>query len=106
MIDIEDSSALVRETLDELQATYPRDHSVRFYQANAADREAVNDLVDADDRATGLSGFDFIIDDGSHMYNDVSAALDTLFSRLNPGGVYFIEDLNAGAEQLSGCVRR
>ncbi|WP_180982573.1 class I SAM-dependent methyltransferase [Methylocella silvestris] len=39
-------------------------------------------------------GFDIIIDDGSHRSKDVVATFKALFHHLNPGGVFFIEDLH------------
>lgn len=37
--------------------------------------------------------FDYILDDGSHQVGDQIAAFEILYSRLNPGGKYFIEDI-------------
>lgn len=39
---------------------------------------------------------DFIIDDGSHRYDDIIKTFDILYPKLNSGGYYFIEDLHAG----------
>lgn len=38
-------------------------------------------------------GFDLIIDDGSHVNHDMLTSFGYLYSHLNPGGLYFIEDL-------------
>jgi len=38
--------------------------------------------------------FDIIIDDGSHISNDVIRTFTNLFQRLNPSGKYIIEDLH------------
>lgn len=43
----------------------------------------------------GGSGFDVIIDDGSHRPGDVIAAFSRYFSHLKPGGRYVIEDLHS-----------
>jgi hypothetical protein len=37
---------------------------------------------------------DIVIDDGSHKQNDVNASFDVLYSRLDPRGVYLVEDLH------------
>lgn len=37
-------------------------------------------------------GFDVILDDGSHILNDMIASFETLFPLLNNGGVYIVED--------------
>jgi SAM-dependent methyltransferase len=47
------------------------------------------------DRLLGDACFDIIIDDGSHRSEDVIAAFEVCFDRLNPGGIYAIEDLHA-----------
>ena len=39
--------------------------------------------------------FDFIIDDGSHKYNDVIFSFEFLFKFLKEGGYYFIEDVQS-----------
>lgn len=40
--------------------------------------------------------FDFIIDDGSHVGQHITASFKMLWQHLKPGGYYFIEDLHAG----------
>lgn len=45
-------------------------------------------------RLLGDRTFDVIIDDGSHRSAEVIAAFETLFDRLNDGGLYFAEDLH------------
>jgi cyclopropane fatty-acyl-phospholipid synthase-like methyltransferase len=37
--------------------------------------------------------FDVIIDDGSHMLNDQIASFNIYSKRMNPGGIYIIEDI-------------
>jgi len=38
--------------------------------------------------------FDVIIDDGSHKNPDILASFEYLFPRMNPSGLYVIEDMN------------
>lgn len=38
--------------------------------------------------------FDVIIDDGSHMINDQINSFNILKNRMNPNGIYIIEDVN------------
>jgi hypothetical protein len=38
--------------------------------------------------------FDIIIDDGSHAAHDQQITFQSMFDRLNPGGLYVIEDLH------------
>ena len=40
------------------------------------------------------SGFDVVIDDGSHMMGDQQASFKALFPRLHSGGFYVMEDLH------------
>lgn len=55
-------------------------------QSNVADLESFL-------RAINQTAFDVIIDDGSHRPDHQQVSLDFFFKRLNPGGLYFIEDL-------------
>lgn len=40
------------------------------------------------------SGIDLIIDDAAHMPDAIQISLGALFPFMNPGGIYFVEDLN------------
>ena len=40
--------------------------------------------------------FDVIIDDGGHMNHEIKTTFDFWWPHLNPGGLYFIEDLSPG----------
>lgn len=42
----------------------------------------------------GSTKFDIIIDDASHMQDDIINTFSNLFDSLKPGGVYFIEDVH------------
>jgi demethylmacrocin O-methyltransferase len=47
-------------------------------------------------RISGLYGpFDIVIDDGSHINEDIQKSFDCLFPLLKPGGLYIVEDLHA-----------
>ena len=62
----------------------------------ATDRTTIH-IVDASKpevlNKLGLISFDVIIDDGSHKLHHQTEAFKLLFPRLNPGGVYIIEDI-------------
>jgi len=53
-----------------------------------------SDLV-ALDRMLGDAYFDVIIDNGSRRAEHVIATFEACFDRLNPGGIYVVEDLHA-----------
>jgi O-antigen biosynthesis protein len=48
------------------------------------------------DAALGNERFDLILDDGSHQSDQIITAFHVCFDRLEPGGLYIIEDLHAG----------
>lgn len=54
-----------------------------------------NDVKFLEDTNKDFGPFDIIIDDGSHMNNDMYISFVTLFPLLKPGGLYVIEDLHA-----------
>nr|Q9AJU2.1 RecName: Full=8-demethyl-8-alpha-L-rhamnosyl tetracenomycin-C 2'-O-methyltransferase; AltName: Full=O-methyltransferase I [Streptomyces olivaceus]CAD57139.1 O-methyltransferase I [Streptomyces olivaceus]CAP12606.1 rhamnose C2'-methyltransferase [Streptomyces olivaceus] len=62
----------------------PRVHTV---VADQSDPASLRDLADA------IGPIDIVIDDGSHISAHVVTAFSTLFPRLNPGGLYVVEDL-------------
>ena len=49
----------------------------------------VNNIIE---KLNGIN-FDIIIDDGSHLPNDIIASFNVFFNKLNKDGVYIIEDL-------------
>lgn len=51
-----------------------------------------------------MGEFDFIIDDGSHKYEDILESFKYLYDYLKPGGYYFIEDLHAQQAQKSRLI--
>ncbi|MDR1425253.1 MAG: methyltransferase domain-containing protein [Azoarcus sp.] len=59
---------------------------IQFHLGSATDLDFIN-TVFKDVR------FDVILDDGSHMQADIAAAFLNLFKKLQPGGVYVVEDL-------------
>ena len=44
--------------------------------------------------------FDVIIDDGGHTNLDITTAFDHLWGHLQPGGLYFVEDLQVGRREF------
>jgi hypothetical protein len=61
--------------------------NVRIKIGDAGDPEVL-------DRLLGSRCFDIIIDDGSHLSDDVITTFQACFPRLKPGGIYVIEDLH------------
>lgn len=55
-----------------------------------------NSSVLDDWRRISGGSFDAIIDDGGHHNPQIKASFDALWPEVNPGGIYFIEDLQVG----------
>lgn len=66
----------------------PQLPGVTLHQVDQTDRDQLRS-VGAD-----FGPFDIIIDDGGHMMEQQQVSLGTLFSYIQPGGYYFIEDLH------------
>lgn len=73
-IDIYDKSAL-------------EEKRVKIFQGNQTDIEFLTKLIDE------IGHPNIIIDDGSHMNEDIIKTFNFLFPRLKEGGVYVVEDL-------------
>lgn len=47
-------------------------------------------------------GFDVVIDDASHMYDNQIATFNLLKNQMNPGGIYIIEDILCPEQAVPG----
>lgn len=74
-IDIEDCSHMNEERITTIQGSQ-------------------NDVVFLVEVHANYGPFDIIIDDGSHVSNDMRISFDTLFPLLHQGGLYIAEDLH------------
>lgn len=55
---------------------------------------------------SSMGSVDVVIDDGSHMMDHMKTSFDILFQRLNPGGLYVVEDLGCCyMQQFGGELR-
>lgn len=48
---------------------------------------------------------DFVIDDGSHNYNDIMTSFSVLYNHLSKNGIYFIEDLHAPYSERENIIK-
>lgn len=65
-----------------------------IYIGDAVDPKFVSEVIEI------TKSPDFIIDDGSHKYEDILATFKLLYPELKSGGYYFIEDLHAPQAQI------
>jgi hypothetical protein len=63
-------------------------HVKPCYGVNQADAARVASILDQE----FPDGIDLIIDDASHLYEETRSSFCTSFPRLNPGGLYIVED--------------
>jgi len=66
-----------------------------IWGVDQADRAHLRSIVEQEFKAP----LDLVIDDASHQYLATKATFETLFPRLRPGGIYFIEDWGWGYEE-------
>ena len=64
----------------------------RFFLADQGDEKHLDFICETIKRETN-SGFDIVIDDGSHFQYDMMVSLGNIFPHMNSGGVYIIEDM-------------
>lgn len=57
-----------------------------------------NEVLDRWIAETGGGHFDVVIDDGGHTNRQIKRSFDKFWPALNPGGLYFIEDLQVGRD--------
>ena len=74
-----------------------------------AGRSRVVELINARDLrplVRKYGSFDFIVDDGSHIAEEIFLALDVLWDALTPGGLYAIEDMYCDLfDDMPKCTR-
>lgn len=76
------------------------DEKFKIYIGNQSDESyMLNILKEAN------NDFDFVIDDGSHNYDDILNSFKFLFPRMKEGSVYFIEDLHAPSAQRDRLLK-
>ncbi len=72
-------------------------------------QRAVIEMIDAKDLRPLVQkyhSFDFIVDDGSHIAEEIFAALNVLWDTLEPGGLYVIEDMYCESfDPVPKCTR-
>jgi hypothetical protein len=57
-----------------------------------------SNIDEIEEFCSNQENFDIILDDGSHKMKDQQVAFSKLFKKLNPGGIYIIEDLHTSVE--------
>ena len=69
--------------------------AIKTYILDASDRSQVESAI-------GDAKYDIIIDDGSHICNEVISSINIFYPRLRSGGVMFIEDLHTSYREGHG----
>lgn len=71
--------------------------------AHAGDIVAMRMDATSEDVLT-LGKFDVIVDDGSHIFSDITASYELLWPSVNPGGFYIIEDWYAAPAESAKLI--
>jgi hypothetical protein len=66
--------------------------NIVFERADQTDRDRLKEIC----LAHAAHGLDIIVDDASHVGLKSAASYETLFTYLNPGGLYIVEDWGTG----------
>ncbi|MBJ7880576.1 class I SAM-dependent methyltransferase [Gelidibacter salicanalis] len=72
--------------LDIYDKSFLQERRIKIYKGSQDDKQLLEKI------AQEASGFDLIIDDGSHINEHVIATFQYLFPKLRIGGIYVIED--------------
>lgn len=80
-------SSVVGVDIDPACAGFPTEPNIAIRIGDASDAEALN-------RMLGDARFDIVVDDGSHRSEHVIATFKACFGRLDPGGLYVVEDVH------------
>lgn len=70
-------------------------HNIKTYCFDIKNKEKIYEYF-------GNVDFDIILDDGSHLNPDIISAFRILFSKINPGGIYAVEDLHTSYWKSAG----
>lgn len=77
--------------------TWPKGSNIKTHVCDQSIPDQLRALIDE------IGPQDVIIDDGSHINEDVILTFSLLFRHLNPGGVYFIEDIETSWWEAPGA---
>ena len=71
------------------------------YTVHIADQGKIMDLERVKDQVARscLHGLSVVIDDGSHISTDMITSFHSLYPLLQPGGIYFLEDIGHSCQK-------
>jgi len=72
--------------------TFPEVENVVVHRGRQNDKELLESL------ANEYKGFDIVVDDCSHQWEDQQASWEALWKHIRPGGYYVIEDLGTSLD--------
>ena len=84
--------------IDKNVFNYLKDEKCTVHLGNQSDKNFINNVLEQ----TG--DLDVIIDDGSHIYNDILNSFNFIYPKLKSGAIYFIEDLHATYAQSDKLI--
>lgn len=87
---------------DILESVLFSEERICTFQVDQSQEQSLRTMISS----IGISDFDFIIDDGSHLPEHQELTFKTLWSFIKPGGIYIIEDVNVNKMKLFADIHK
>jgi len=87
-------------TFDIVDMSKLKNNRIDFFRGDQSKRSDFENMV----KAFGISAFDFILEDGSHIHEHQMISIASLFKNVRSGGYYILEDISVSGRHC--CCQR